>query len=282
MKPLFMWAGGKNKMLKHYKPYMPSSVTSYCEPFFGGGAMFIYVMNTYTPSYARINDINSDIINIYRSIKNDLDEFLLRLNDLESQYMPLDKPTRKKLYYDIRQAHAYDYESWNKPYEAATLYFLMKTGFNGIFQINQNTNGRYGTPSGLLNQKKEVYNRDVIKWWHDVLQKTDIFSCDWKEVVDGCPENTFYFFDPPYRDSFADYGQGFSDDSLRELIKFCDNQSCVMLSNRDDDDWFQNECRSLNYDHFDIFYTAGRRKKTENGYNAKKAREILLYKKSYV
>ncbi len=55
-----------------------------------------------------------------------------------------------------------------------------------------------------------------------------------------------------------------------------------MLSNRDDDDWFQNECRSLNYDHFDIFYTAGRRKKTENGYNAKKAREILLYKKSYV
>jgi DNA adenine methylase len=278
MKPLFMWAGGKNKMLKHYKPYMPSSVTSYCEPFFGGGAMFIYVMNTYTPSYARINDINSDIINIYRSIKNDLDEFLLRLNDLESQYMPLDKPARKKLYYDIRQTHAYDYKSWSKSYEAATLYFLMKTGFNGIFQINQNTNGRYGTPSGLLNQKKEVYNRDVIKWWHDVLQKTDIFSCDWKEVVDGCPENTFYFFDPPYRDSFADYGQGFSDDSLRELIKFCDNQSCVMLSNRDDDDWFQNECRSLNYDHFDIFYTAGRRKKTENGYNAKKAREILLYK----
>ncbi len=282
MKPLFMWAGGKNKMLKHYKPYMPSSVTSYCEPFFGGGAMFIYVMNTYTPSYARINDINSDIINIYRSIRNDLDEFLLRLNDLESQYMPLDKPARKKLYYDIRQTHAYDYKSWSKSYEAATLYFLMKTGFNGIFQINQNTNGRYGTPSGLLNQKKEVYNRDVIKWWHDVLQKTDIFSCDWKEVVDGCPENTFYFFDPPYRDSFADYGQGFSDDSLRELIKFCDNQSCVMLSNRDDDDWFQNECRSLNYDHFDIFYTAGRRKKTENGYNAKKAREILLYKKSYV
>ena len=230
MKPLFMWAGGKNKMLKHYKPYMPSSVTSYCEPFFGGGAMFIYVMNTYTPSYARINDINSDIINIYRSIKNDLDEFLLRLNDLESQYMPLDKPARKKLYYDIRQTHAYDYKSWSKSYEAATLYFLMKTGFNGIFQINQNTNGRYGTPSGLLNQKKEVYNRDVIKWWHDVLQKTDIFSCDWKEVVDGCPENTFYFFDPPYRDSFADYGQGFSDDSLRELIKFCDNQSCVMLS----------------------------------------------------
>ena len=66
-KPLFMWAGGKNKMLKHYKPLMPSSVKSYCEPFFGGGAMFIYVMNTYSLEYARINDINPDIMRIYTS-----------------------------------------------------------------------------------------------------------------------------------------------------------------------------------------------------------------------
>ena len=124
-----------------------------------------------------------------------------------------------------------------------------------------------------------MYKRDVITWWHLALQKTDIKSCDWQEAVDNCPENTFYFFDPPYRDSFADYGQGFSDDSLRELIEFCDKQSCVMLSNRDDNGWFHNECRSLTYEHFDIFYTAGRRKKTENGYDAKKAREILLYKK---
>ena len=44
-KSLFMWAGGKRKLLKHYAPYMPNSVDSYCEPFFGGGAMYIHVMN---------------------------------------------------------------------------------------------------------------------------------------------------------------------------------------------------------------------------------------------
>ena len=250
LKPLFMWAGGKNKMLKHYKPLMPASVISYCEPFFGGGAMFIYVMNTYSPEYACINDINPDIVRIYTSIKTDLEAFLTRLNALESKYLPLSKEDRKKYYYVVRNEHAYDYKTWNKPYEAATLYFLMKTGFNGIFQINKNTNNRYGTPSGLLNQK---------------------------DAAENCPEDTFFFFDPPYRDSFANYNNAFSDDSLRELIQFCDNQSNVMLSNRDDDDWFQNECRTLNYIHFDIFYTAGRRKKTEEGYNAKKAREILLY-----
>ena len=42
MKPLFMWAGGKNKMMKHYQPYLPSYVTQYQEPIFGGGAMIIY------------------------------------------------------------------------------------------------------------------------------------------------------------------------------------------------------------------------------------------------
>ena len=277
-KPLFMWAGGKNKMLKHYKPLLPSSVESYCEPFFGGGAMFVYVMNTYAPKYARINDINSDIVRIYTSIKTDLESFSTRLNALESIYIPMSKEDRKKYYYEVRHEHAYDYEAWSPSYEAATLYFLMKTGFNGIFQINKNTNGRYGTPSGLLNQKDKVYDRDVLQWWHDALQRTEIRCGDWKNAVENCPKDTFFFFDPPYRESFADYGNGFSDEQLIDLIEFCDNQSSVMMSNRDDEDWFAKQNHTLNSVNFDIFYTAGRRKKTDEGYDAKKAREILLYR----
>jgi DNA adenine methylase len=277
-KPLFMWAGGKNKMLKHYKPLMPSSVESYCEPFFGGGAMFIYVMNTYSPKYARINDINPDIARIYSSIKNDLVDFTHRLDELESIYIPMSKKGRKEYYYEVRHEHAYDYETWSPAYEAATLYFLMKTGFNGIFQINQNTNGRYGTPSGLLNQKDKVYDRDVLQWWHNALQKTEIYCGDWKDAVENCPEDTFFFFDPPYRESFANYGNGFSDEQLIDLISFCDKQTSVMMSNRDDEDWFAKQKHTLKSVNFDIFYTAGRRKKTVEGYDAKKAREILLYR----
>ena len=277
-KPLFMWAGGKNKMLKHYKPLLPLSVESYCEPFFGGGAMFVYVMNTYAPKYARINDINPDIVRIYTSIKTDLESFSTRLNALESIYIPMSKEDRKKYYYEVRHEHAYDYEAWSPSYEAATLYFLMKTGFNGIFQINKNTNGRYGTPSGLLNQKDKVYDRDVLQWWHDALQRTEIRCGDWKNAVENCPKDTFFFFDPPYRESFADYGNGFSDEQLIDLIEFCDNQSSVMMSNRDDEDWFAKQNHTLNSVNFDIFYTAGRRKKTDEGYDAKKAREILLYR----
>ena len=277
MKPLFIWAGGKTKVLKHYAPFMPSSFETYYEPFFGGGAMFVHVMNTYQPKNVVINDINDDVVNIYRSIRNDYDDFVLRLNELEDQYIPLNKKDRKKLYFEIRHQHAYDYESWSKSFEAATLYFLMKTGFNGIYQLNQNTNGRYGTPAGLLNQKDEVYNRDVLKWWNGALQNVTIKSGDWKDAVTNDP-NGFFFFDPPYRDSFADYGNGFGDEALVSLLDFADAQNLVFVANRADDAWFDNQSRSMQVHYFDITYTAGRRKKTEDGFVAKKAREILLYK----
>ena len=277
MKPLFMWAGGKTKVLKSYERFMPTAFETYYEPFFGGGAMFVNVMNIYQPKNVVINDINSDVINIYRSIRNDYDEFVLRLNELEDQYIPLSKEDRKTLYFEIRHQHAYDYESWSKPFEAATLYFLMKTGFNGIYQLNQNTNGRYGTPAGLLNQEDKVYNRDVLKWWHDALQSVTIKSGDWKDAVTN-DANGFFFFDPPYRDSFADYGNGFGDEALTSLLDFADAQNLVFVANRADDDWFDNQSRSMQVHYFNITYTAGRRKKTEDGFAAKKAREILLYK----
>ena len=42
----------------------------------------------------------------------------------------------------------------------------MKTGFNGVWQVNRNTNNKFGTPFGLGNQKTKVYDRDVLNWWH--------------------------------------------------------------------------------------------------------------------
>jgi len=277
MKPLFIWAGGKTKVLKHYAPFMPTAFETYYEPFFGGGAMFVHVMNTYQPKNVVINDINSDVVNIYKAIKTDLTEFQQRLDSLESQYLPLSKDDRKKFYFDTRHLHAWNYQEWSPTFEAATLYFLMKTGFNGIYQLNKNTNGRYGTPAGLLNQKDKVYDRDVLNWWHNALQNVTIKSGDWKDAVENDP-NGFFFFDPPYRDSFADYGNGFGDEALTSLLDFADAQNLVFVANRADDDWFDDQSRSMQVHYFDITYTAGRRKKTEDGFAAKKAREILLYK----
>jgi DNA adenine methylase len=283
-KPLFIWAGGKNKMLKHYLPIMPKQVDTYVEPFFGGGAMFCHIVENYQPKKLVINDVNADIVRIYNSIKNDLPEFLVKLDSYCNVYLPMNKEDRKKYYFEVRHEHAYDFDKWSEAEEAATLYFLMKTGFNGIFQINNNTNRRYGTPAGLLNQVDKVYELDVVKWWNQALQNTEIMSGDWKECLKQVPDadNTFVFLDPPYRDSFTSYGQEFDDEQQEKLIKYVRSRklSTAFLCNRDSGDgWFEDRLGNLTMDKFPVTYTAGRRKQTEEGFEAKQAIEVLIRNK---
>ncbi len=284
MKPLFIWAGGKNKMLKHYLPIMPKQVDTYVEPFFGGGAMFCHIVQNYSPKKLVINDVNADIVRIYNSIKNDLPEFLVKLDSYCSVYLPMNKEDRKKYYFEVRHEHAYDFDKWSEAEEAATLYFLMKTGFNGIFQINKNTNGRYGTPAGLLNQTDKVYELDVVNWWNQALQNTEVMSGDWKECLKQVPDedNTFVFLDPPYRDSFTSYGQTFGDEEQEKLIKYVRSRklSTAFLCNRDaEDGWFEERLGKLIMDKFPVTYTAGRRKQTDEGFEAKQATEVLIRNK---
>jgi len=282
MKPLFIWAGGKNKMLKHYKPFMPKSVKTYIEPFFGGGAMFIHVVEHYNPKHLIINDVNSDIVRIYKTIRDNHEDFIIFMDEMSKEYLQLDKAGRKDYYYSLRHQHAYDYAAWDTVKEAAVLYFLMKTGFNGIYQLNINTNNRYGTPSGLLNQKDKVYEKEVVEWWHENLQTASVLSGDWSDAVSYSndePEH-FIFLDPPYRGSFTSYGQDFTDVDQNKLLDFVrsNKQSDVFLCNRDIEDGFFDNTGLL-VDKFPVTYTAGRRKKTDDGYEAKPATELLIRNK---
>jgi DNA adenine methylase len=284
-KPLFMWAGGKTRMIKFYdqSKIMPDVVDTYVEPFFGGGAMYLEVMERYKPSTSVINDVNPSIVNIYQSIKTDVHNFIIHLDDLCSRYLLLNKEDRKKFYYETRNLHAYYYQSWSKTQEAATLYFLMKTGFNGIWQCNQNTNNRFGTPSGLLNQKVQVYDQDTVKYWNNILQSTVILNHDWRTVLTQYPNviNSFYFLDPPYRGSFTNYSQIFTDQDQSDLVTFARSiptDSRVLLCNDDTgDNFFQNQVNDLKIESYNLKHTAGRRKKTDEGFHAKIVVEIVIH-----
>ena len=274
-KPLFTWAGGKRKMLKYHTPLLPQKIESYSEPFFGGGAMFLHVMENFAPTTVHINDTNESIINIYRAIKDDPEAFCNAVDVFQSVYIPLDKQGRKDYYFKVRHQHAYDYAIWSPDFSAAVLYFLMKTSFNGIWQINANTNGRYGTPAGLLNHKDVVYDRDNVFAWHRLLQNVTIHSGDYSQ----CPTSDFNYFDPPYRDSFTTYSTAWNDDDTERLLTYVKSiDANVMLCNRcDGSSFFDDRAGDLSIARFPVTYTAGRRKKTEQGFEAKPATEILLY-----
>ena len=282
MKPLFMWAGGKNKMLKKYTNYLPEQFDSYIEPFLGGGAMFVWAYKKNPEATFFLNDANEDIMRIYQSIRNDVGNFLTTLDKYQEDFLPLSKPERKKFYYALRQEHAYNYQKWTATEEAATLYFLMKTGFNGIWQIDKNTNGRFGTPSGLLNQKDKVYDLSNIEEWHRALQSCTLTSMDYTGCHKFGTPSSFAFLDPPYRGSFTQYGVDFNDQEQEKVIKLLNDLtvsgSYAIMSNRDvGDGFFETRLGDNNMVYFDVTYTAGRRKKnTDGSHSAKKAREILM------
>ncbi len=299
MKPLYMWAGGKTKMIPKYElnPGIPTSgYDTFVEPFFGGGAMMIH-MNQINPGIKRfvLNDINIEIVGLYRAIKSDLPLFLHECDLLCDQYLPMDTASRKSFYYDVRQKYINpsEYSTWGATKESATLYFLMKTAFNGIFQTTKEAKGRFCTPSGLLNQRGHVYEVDNVRAWNQFLQRVDIYSGDWKQCADVGDSRAFYFFDPPYRDSFTQYAQTFTDQDHTDLIDFCktaDTQGhTVFYCGRDtNDDFYTSRQGNLGLATYPITYTAGRRATAEveedgnkkKKKQAKSATEILLFSKS--
>jgi DNA adenine methylase len=292
-------------MIPKYKesPGLPySGYDTYVEPFFGGGAMMIHIAEN-NPDVKKfvLNDINPEIVGLYTAIKTDVQNFMAECDIYCNHYLNLGrkklkdeitedvKKERKEYFYKVRQSYITDYPNWSKTKEAATLYFLMKTAFNGIFQSTIEAKGRFCTPAGLVNQKDKVYDKDNVLEWHTFLQKVDIYSGNWIDCCDKIEGKAFYFMDPPYRASFTQYGQDFTDEKTIECINFCKDADAkghiVMFCNReakDGDDFYTTNQGNLDIKYYDVKYTAGRRATEADGKTktAKKAVEVLLHSKS--
>lgn len=287
MKPLYMWGGGKNKMIPKYlqSPGLPTTgYDTYVEPFFGGGAMMLWVYkNCPEVKHYILNDIKTELVEIYTAIKTDVEQFIARMDELQTEYLSRDYEGRREFYYTLREEYCFDFEKWNKTTEAATLYTLMKTGFNGLWQINKSSNNRFGTAVGLCKQKGSIYNEALVREWHQFLQVVTVSQGDWYDACKDISASAFYFMDPPYRDSFTQYGESFTDENQIELINFCDTKAAegnlVYYCNRNSDDgFFETNRKNLSMKLYPITYTLGRRKKESDGnFTAKKAEEVLLH-----
>ena len=79
-KPPIPWLGGKRRLLKHIKPLVPEHQL-YVELFFGGGALFFDKTNP-KPVPAVLNDIDSELVNLYRVICHHKDEFVRQFDHM--------------------------------------------------------------------------------------------------------------------------------------------------------------------------------------------------------
>jgi DNA adenine methylase len=276
MKPLFMWAGGKTRLLKHYRPLLPATVSSYVEPFFGGGALYASLKSTNPAIKATINDVNGEIMRIYQSVRDDVKGFEAHLKSYADLYLTTKGPTRKAYYYELRTRY------WTLPSGVecdALLYFLLKTCFNGIWQSCVSANGKFGTPVGLFEKHSVIYNPQALYQWSAALQNANIVQGAYDKITPS--KDSFIFCDPPYRGSFTTYNTVFGDPEQVALVRWCQALAAeghiVWLANRDvGDGFYEKLAPEATIHRFDITYTAGRRKKTEAGFVAMPAVEMLM------
>ena len=247
IKPFLKWAGGKSQLLSEIRIKYPSfndnNINKYCEPFVGGGAVLFDIIFNKNIKMILINDINVDLINLYRVVQNNVSDLIENLLYIEKEYLPMSYEQKKKYYYKIR-------EEFNKIKlvstssknieKAANFIFLNKTCFNGLYRVN--SDGKYNVPMGDFRNPVICDNQNltaVSKALSEVtIQCGDFFSC--KSFIDS---RTFVYIDPPYRplnktSSFKSYSEyDFSDkeqirlgDFINEIHK---NGAYVILSNSD-------------------------------------------------
>ncbi len=255
VKPFIKWAGGKSQLLNEIREKYPSKIEKYCEPFVGGGAVLLDVLENCHPKEVLINDINSELVNTYCQVKTNAEALIERLSDMQTEFWNADTECRKAIYTANRQKYNDLKVSDNDDSleKAALFIFLNKTCFNGLYRVN--SKGLFNVPMGSY-KKPPICDAENLRYISGLLANVEIRCGDYSQCADFIDENTFVYIDPPYRPltetaSFTSYSESeFGDKQQIELGRFVDKISAkgamVAASNSDPkntdstDDFFDN------------------------------------------
>ena len=244
-RPFVKWAGGKAALVPQITEYYPEALKSgqierYIEPFVGGGAILLDVLQKYDVKEAYAYDTNQDLVNTYNVIKTDVDDLIKKLKKYEAEYLPLDDEGRKEYYYDLREEYnsAEVMSGKLSTKRAAQFIFLNKTCFNGLYRVNQN--GDFNVPMGSYKNPTICDTENLLKL-SKLLQNVQIICGDYHDTLELVNKDTFVYFDPPYRplsitSGFTSYTKDdFDDEDQKNLAKYfglLDSKDAkLMLSN---------------------------------------------------
>lgn len=252
-KPFLKWAGGKSQLLSQLRRCYPAELTAggicrYIEPFLGGGAVYLDVVQSFAIEESHLFDINEELILAYRVVQCDPNALIERLANHRQNYMSLAEPARAAYFYTVREHYNAQRSSvgfhtysafWVE--RAADMIFLNKTCFNGLFRVN--ASGLFNVPFGHY-KKPVVFEKENILRISQLLQCTTLHIGGFESCADLVDEHSFVYFDPPYRpisqtSSFTSYSKDkFDDSDQRLLARFYANLAAksgakLMLSNSD-------------------------------------------------
>ena len=289
-KHFIKWVGGKSQLIEQLDAQLPADFgnwedVTYIEPFVGGGAMLFYMLQHYPNiQHAIINDINPDLAICYRTVRDNPEQLIESLRDIENEYMALDTEEGRKDFF-MAARDRYNEKNLDAIENTTKFFFLNRTCFNGLYRVNKK--GLFNVPFGKY-ANPTICDPETIRKDSELLQRVEILNGDFEATFEYAHGNILFYFDPPYRplsdtSSFNDYTkEAFNDDAQIRLKEYCDriNEAGFhfMLSNSD--------CKGKNENDnfFDVLYQEyqiervwASRSINSNPYKRGKLTEILVH-----
>lgn len=275
MKPVIKWVGGKTQLLKELKEIITPALKEdsyYYEPFCGGAALALDLEHKNTI----LNDLNSELINMYRVIKYKPEELIAELKCFQNSH-------NAEFYYHIRNLDRTDALSkMSDVVKAARTIYLNKTCFNGLYRVN--SKGQFNSPIGRTSSGKtpDIVQEDLIREMSKFLKTVQFHNGDYKDCLVHAKNGDVVFFDSPYdqdesisSEGFVGYQkEGWTRKDLEELKTVCDELSIrgvkVVLTNNDTE-FVRELFAEYNFKEVEV-----KRSINRDG-NKRKGKELIIY-----
>jgi len=213
--PVVKWAGGKSQLLPNLLELIPKRFNLFVEPFLGGGAMTLSIL----PKHAILNDSNMELINMYKTVRDNVEELILKLGKFSNT---------SECFYNVRSWDREEsYNTLDCVTKAARILYLNKTCYNGLFRVN--SGGQFNAPFGRYKNPDFINEKGLIAL-SSYLNNPDIcIKCgDYQSCIEAITKGTFVYIDPPYypvsdTSNFTGYtGGGFNLSEQERLKQWCD------------------------------------------------------------
>ncbi|WP_207401751.1 DNA adenine methylase [Psychrobacter pygoscelis] len=223
--PFLKWVGGKRQLINEIEPLIPTKISTYYEPFVGGGAVFL----NRQPKKAIINDYNAELINVYETIRDNVELLIEELSKHKNE---------AEYFYSIRALDRQEgFDALSSVKRASRVIYLNKTCFNGLYRVN--SSGEFNTPFGRY-KNPNIINETVLRAVSNYLNESNItfMSGDFEEALKGARKGSFVYLDPPYdpvskSSNYTGYTEGGFDREeqlrLREVCRRLDSKGIKFL-----------------------------------------------------
>jgi len=247
--PIIPWIGGKRRLVPLILPLFPEH-TCYVEPFCGAAALFFLK----PPSDVEvINDINGELVNLYRVVQNHLEEFV------------------RQFKWALTSRTVFDWEQAKVPrtltdiQRAARFYYLQRNAFGG--RVDGQSFGYATTAPPKLNLLRI---EEELSAAHLRLHGAYVENLPWAEVISRYDRpHTLFYCDPPYWQTEG-YGVEFGFEHYEQMAALMRSIQGTMIVSINDHPDIRAVFAGFPMRTADITYTVG------GGQNAQPAKELII------